>query len=207
MKFILARKERMTQIFDQDGRVWAGTILSAGPVTVTQVKTPEVDGYSAVQVGFDDQKVERVNKAQLGHAKGKGFKVMKEFRFENASDVGDLAVGSEITLDTFAAGDGVEVVGTSKGHGFAGVVKRHGFHGGRRSHGQKHSEREPGSIGGGGRAGGRVAKGLRMGGRMGNDRVTVKNLKVLHVDAKSGQIIISGAIPGAPGSLVEIVSK
>ncbi len=98
-------------------------------------------------------------------------------------------------------------MGTSKGHGFAGVVKRHGFHGGRRSHGQKHSEREPGSIGGGGRAGGRVAKGLRMGGRMGNDRVTVKNLKVLHVDAKSGQIIISGAIPGAPGSLVEIVSK
>lgn len=207
MKFILARKERMTQVFDEAGRVWAGTILSAGPVTVTQVKTPEVDGYSAVQVGFNDQKVERVNKAQLGHTKGKGFKVMKEFRFENASDVGDLAVGSEITLDTFAAGDGVEVVGTSKGHGFAGVVKRHGFHGGRRSHGQKHSEREPGSIGGGGRAGGRVAKGLRMGGRMGNDRVTVKNLKVLHVDSKSGQIIISGAIPGAPGSLVEIVSK
>jgi large subunit ribosomal protein L3 len=207
MKFILARKERMTQIFDEAGRVWAGTILSAGPVTVTQVKTPEVDGYSAVQVGFGDQKAERVNKAQLGHTKGKAYKVMQEFRFENASDIGDLAVGSEITLDTFAPGDGVEVVGTSKGRGFAGVVKRHGFHGGRRSHGQKHSEREPGSIGGGGRAGGRVAKGLRMGGRMGSDRITVKNLKVLHVDAKSGQIIISGAIPGAPGSLVEIVSK
>jgi large subunit ribosomal protein L3 len=207
MKFILARKERMTQIFDEAGRVWAGTILSAGPVTVTQVKTPEVDGYSAVQVGFGDQKPERVNKAQLGHTKGKAYKVMQEFRFENASDIGDLAVGSEITLDTFAPGDGVEVVGTSKGRGFAGVVKRHGFHGGRRSHGQKHSEREPGSIGGGGRAGGRVAKGLRMGGRMGSDRITVKNLKVLHVDTKSGQIIISGAIPGAPGSLVEIVSK
>jgi large subunit ribosomal protein L3 len=207
MKFILARKERMTQIFDEEGRVWAGTVLSAGPVTVTQVKTPEVDGYSAVQVGYDDQKPARINKAQLGHLKGKAFKVLQEFRFENASDLGDLAVGSEITLDTFAPGDGVEVVGTSKGRGFAGVVKRHGFHGGRRSHGQKHSEREPGSIGGGGRAGGRVAKGLRMGGRMGSDRITVKNLKVLHVDAKSGQIIISGAIPGAPGSLVEIVSK
>jgi large subunit ribosomal protein L3 len=207
MKFILARKERMTQIFDEAGRVWAGTVLSAGPVTVTQVKTPEVDGYSAVQVGFGDQKPERVNKAQLGHTKGKAYKIMQEFRFENASDIGDLAIGSEITLDTFAPGDGVEVVGTSKGRGFAGVVKRHGFHGGRRSHGQKHSEREPGSIGGGGRAGGRVAKGLRMGGRMGSDRITVKNLKVLHVDTKSGQIIISGAIPGAPGSLVEIVSK
>jgi large subunit ribosomal protein L3 len=207
MKFILARKERMTQVFDEAGRVWAGTVLSAGPVTVTQVKTPEVDGYSAVQVGFGDQKPERVNKAQLGHTKGKAYKIMQEFRFENASDIGDLAIGSEITLDTFAPGDGVEVVGTSKGRGFAGVVKRHGFHGGRRSHGQKHSEREPGSIGGGGRAGGRVAKGLRMGGRMGSDRITVKNLKVLHVDTKSGQIIISGAIPGAPGSLVEIVSK
>ncbi|MDR3547823.1 MAG: 50S ribosomal protein L3 [Candidatus Pacebacteria bacterium] len=204
MKFILARKERMTQLFDEQGRVWAGTVLSAGPVTVTQVKTPETDGYSAVQVGYDTQKPERLNKAQIGHLKGKAFKVLKEFQVENPSD---FAVGSEITLDTFAPGDGVEVIGTSKGRGFAGVVKRHGFHGGRRTHGQKHSEREPGSIGGGGRAGGRVAKGLRMGGRMGSDRVTVKNLKVLHVDAKNGQIIVSGAIPGAPGSLVEIVSK
>lgn len=194
----------MTQLFDEQGRVWAGTVLSAGPVTVTQVKTPETDGYSAVQVGYDTQKPERLNKAQIGHLKGKAFKVLKEFQVENPSD---FAVGSEITLDTFAPGDGVEVIGTSKGRGFAGVVKRHGFHGGRRTHGQKHSEREPGSIGGGGRAGGRVAKGLRMGGRMGSDRVTVKNLKVLHVDAKNGQIIVSGAIPGAPGSLVEIVSK
>ncbi len=150
---------------------------------------------------------ERLSKAVLGHLKGKAFKVIKEFRSENAADFADLSVGTEITLDSFAVGDGVEVVGTSKGRGFAGVVKRHGFHGGRRSHGQKHSEREPGSIGGGGRAGGRVAKGLRMGGRMGGDRVTVKNLQVLHVDSAKGEIIISGAIPGAPGSLVEIVSK
>ena len=193
----------MTQIFQEDGRVKAGTVLVAGPVTVTQVKTTEKDGYSAVQVGYDAQKAERVNKAQR---ETKAFKFVKEFRMENPADLGDLAVGSEITLDTFAVGDGVQVVGTSKGRGFAGVVKRHGFHGGRRSHGQKHSEREPGSIGGGGRAGGRVAKGLRMGGRMGSDRITVKNLEILHIDKARGEIIISGAIPGAPNSLVEIVS-
>ena len=194
----------MTQIFQEDGRVKAGTVLVAGPITVTQVKTPEVDGYSAVQVGFNPQKAERVNKPQRAD---KSYMIVKEFRAENPADLADLAVGSEITLDTFAVGDGVNVVGTSKGRGFAGVVKRHGFHGGRRSHGQKHSEREPGSIGGGGRAGGRVAKGLRMGGRMGSDRVTVKNLEILHVDVARGEIIVSGAIPGAPNSLVEIVGK
>jgi len=203
MKFILARKGRMTQIFNEKGEVFAGTVVTAGPIVVTQVKTAEgADGYSAVQVAFQDQKEARVNKPQLGHTKGKAYKVMKEFR----TDAGELAVGSEITADTFAEGDVVVVTSTSKGHGFAGVVKRHGFHGGRRSHGQKHSEREPGSIGGGGRAGGRVAKGMRMGGRMGSDRVTIKNLKVLKVDAATGQMIISGAIPGAPGALVEIRS-
>jgi large subunit ribosomal protein L3 len=204
MKFILARKGRMTQIFQEDGRVKAGTVLVAGPVTVTQLKTAEKDGYSAVQVGLNPQKAERVNKPQRAD---KAFMIVKEFRTENPADLADLTVGSEITLDTFAVGDGVNVVGTSKGRGFAGVVKRHGFHGGRRSHGQKHSEREPGSIGGGGRAGGRVAKGLRMGGRMGTDRVTVKNLEILHVDVARGEIIVSGAIPGAPNSLVEIVGK
>jgi len=139
----------------------------------------------------------------FGHGKGKAYKVVKEFRVENP---GEYEVGKEIGLDTFQVGDGVTVAGTVKGRGFAGVVKRHGFHGGRRSHGQKHSEREPGSIGGGGRAGGRVIKGMRMGGRMGGNRVTVENLKVLHIDADKGEIIISGAVPGARGTLVEIVS-
>lgn len=203
MKFILARKDRMTQIFDDQGRVWAGTILKLANVEVTQVKTVEKDGYEAVQVGFGEQKEARVNKAQLGHTKGKAFKVMKEFR----GAVGDLAVGVAVTADAFEAGDAITVSGTSKGHGFAGVVKRHGFHGGRRSHGQKHSEREAGSIGGGGRAGGRVAKGMRMAGRMGNDRVTVPNLKVLRVDMERGEMIVSGAVPGAPGSLVEVVAQ
>jgi large subunit ribosomal protein L3 len=203
MKFLLARKGRMTQIFQEDGQVKAGTVLTAGPVTVTQVKTAEKDGYSAVQLGLDTQKAERVNKAQRAD---KAFKILKEFRSEDAADFGDLVVGAQIDMDTFAVGDSIQVVGTSKGRGFAGVVKRHGFHGGRRSHGQKHSEREPGSIGGGGRAGGRVAKGLRMGGRMGGDRITVKNLEILHIDKARGQIIVSGAVPGAPGSLVEILS-
>ncbi|MBU0750420.1 50S ribosomal protein L3 [Patescibacteria group bacterium] len=204
MKFILARKERMTQIFSEDGTVFAGTVLKTVPNVVTQVKSAETDGYTAVQVGFEDQKAERLSKAVLGHLKGKALRVLKEFRVE---DTADYAVGTEVALDTFAAGDEVSVAGTTKGKGFQGVVKRHGFHGGRRSHGQKHSEREPGSIGGGGRAGGRVAKGMKMGGRMGGDRVTVTGLKVLHVDTAKGEIIISGAVPGAKGTLVEVVSK
>jgi large subunit ribosomal protein L3 len=201
MKFILARKERMTQIFDEKGVVHAGTILKAGPIVVTQVKTKDSkDGYAAVQVGYDAQKVERVNKAQRAT---KAFKVLKEFAIDNA---GEFEVGKEITLDTFAPGDVVRVVGTSKGRGFAGVVKRYNFRGGPRSHGQKHSEREPGSIGGGGRAGGRVIKGMRMGGRMGGERIVLSNLKVLHVDTKTGEMIVKGAVPGANGSLVEVTS-
>jgi large subunit ribosomal protein L3 len=204
MKFLLATKSHMTQLFDEQGRVWAGTVLKAAPLTVTQVKTADgKDGYSAVQVGFGTQKPERLSKAVRGHLKDKSFKTLKEFRIE---DTADYEVGKEIGIDTLTVGDGVTVVGTSKGRGFAGVVKRHGFHGGRRTHGQKHSEREPGSIGGGGRAGGRVAKGLRMAGRMGNDRVTVEGLKVLHVDTQKGEIIISGAVPGARGSLVEVIA-
>jgi len=190
----------MTQIFDDQGVVHAGTVLKAGPITVTQVKSKDTkDGYAAVQVGFDTQTLKRLAKPQHG----KAFKVLKEFEVENP---GEFTVGTEITLEAFAPGDAVRVAGTSKGKGFQGVVKRHGFHGGRRSHGQKHSEREAGSIGGGGRAGGRVAKGMRMAGRMGGDRVTVENLKVLHINPKSGEMIISGAIPGAKGSLVEITS-
>lgn len=204
MKFILATKDRMTQLFDEQGIVHAGTVLKTTPVTVTQVKTADgKDGYAAVQVGYGEQKVERLSKPVVGHLKGRAFKTIKEFRVENPAD---YTVGSEIAIDSFAPGDEVVVAGTAKGRGFAGVVKRHGFHGGRRTHGQKHSEREPGSIGGGGRAGGRVAKGLRMAGRMGGNRVTVKGLKVLHVDAAKGEIIISGAVPGARGSLVEIIA-
>lgn len=204
MKFILARKERMTQIFTDEGRAFAGTVLKAGPITITQIKSPENDGYASVQVGFDAQKPERLSKPLRGHLQGKAFKVLREFR---VSDPAEFSVGTEIAADTFAVGDKVQVSGNTKGRGFAGVVKRHGFHGGPRTHGQKHSEREPGSIGGsGGRAGGRVAKGMRMAGRMGGNRVTTKGLKVLIVDARAGEIIVSGAVPGARGTLVEIIA-
>jgi large subunit ribosomal protein L3 len=206
MKFILAKKEGMTRIFTADGRALAGTILTADPVTITMVKTADgVDKYSAVQVGSGVRKTKNISKAVLGHTKGKGYENIREFRDKEGST--QYVVGSEILPDIFAVGDVVQISGLTKGKGFAGVVKRHGFHGGPRTHGQKHSEREAGSIGGsGGRAGGRVAKGMRMAGRMGTDRVTVRNLKVLFVDTVAGKIIVSGAVPGRRGTLLEVVS-
>ncbi|HEY4501374.1 MAG TPA: 50S ribosomal protein L3 [Candidatus Paceibacterota bacterium] len=204
MKFILAKKEGMTRVFGEDGRARAGTILTADPVTVIQVKTKGgKDTYSAIQVGVGVRKTKNISKAVLGHTKGKGYTDIREMRgAEGAS------VGNTIDASVFVVGDVVQVSGITKGKGFSGVVKRHGFHGGPRSHGQKHTERSPGSIGGsGGRAGGRVAKGMRMAGRMGTDRVTVTNLKILVVDAKAGKIIVSGAVPGRRGTLLEVVSK
>lgn len=203
MKFILAKKEGMTQLFGDDGRARAGTILVADPITVTAVKTKDgKDKYSAIQVGFGVRKTNNVSKAVLGHTKGKGYQAIREFRTEDVAEV-----GSEINAGTFAVGDIVSVSGLSKGKGFEGGVKRYGFKGGPRTHGQKHSEREVGSIGGsGGRAGGRVAKGIRMGGRQGYSRVKIENLKVLAVDVAAGKIIVSGAVPGARGTLLEVVS-
>lgn len=193
----------MTQFFDEEGRVFPATLMSAGPVKVLQVKTKERDGYDAIQLGYGEQKESRLSKAERGHTKDLGnFKHLKEVRVANSAEV---KVGDTIDVATFAPGDTITVTGTSKGKGFQGVVKRHGFHGGRRSHGQKHSEREPGSISGsGGRAGGRVAKGMRMAGRMGGDVVTVKNLKVLAIDAENGNLLVKGAVPGRRGSLVTI---
>ncbi len=209
MKFILAKKENMTRIFAEDGNAYAGTILSIEPMTVTQVKsTDSKDGYASVQVGAGVRKTKNISKAVLGHTKGKGYSTIREFRLSADDDSAKtLEVGAIIDASVFAVGDIVRVAGISKGKGFAGVVKRHGFHGGPRSHGQKHTERSHGSIGGsGGRAGGRVVKGMRMAGRMGTDRTTVENLKVLVVDAPAGKIIISGAVPGHRGTLLEVVS-
>lgn len=203
MKFILAKKEGMTRIFGEDGYARAGTILTADPVTVTQVKTKDgKDGYAAVQVGMGVRRTKNISKPVLGHTKDKGYTAIREFRTETSAEV-----GSTIDVSVFSVGDIVQVSGLTKGKGFAGVVKRHGFHGGPRTHGQKHTERSPGSIGGsGGRAGGRVAKGMRMAGRMGTDRVTVTNLKILALDAKAGEIIVSGAVPGRRGTILEVVS-
>ena len=199
MKFILGKKGIMTQIFSEEGRVHPVTIIEAGPITVTQVKTPEKDGYTAVQVGFGAVKEKHLNKAQIGHFKGVGlFAHTLEFRDADAT----LKVGDQLNVSTFAPGDIVRVSGISKGKGFQGGVKRHGFHGGPRTHGQKHSEREVGSIGGGLRT--RVPKGMRMGGRMGSDRITVKNLKVVNVDSEKNLLYVEGAVPGRPGTLLEI---
>lgn len=208
MKFFLGTKQVMTQVFDADGRVHPATILTTEPLTVTQVKTVDTDGYNAVQIGFGVQKEQRVVKAQKGHFKKAGdahFKGTLEFRTE---DTPEQKVGDVVNItDVFAEGDAIEVSGISKGKGFQGVVKRHGFHGGPRSHGQKHDERGGGSIGGGAGDGGRVAKGKKMPGRMGSDRTTVKGLRVLKVDAENNQIFVSGAVPGRRGTLIEIVSK
>lgn len=199
MKFIVGTKEEMTQVFTEGGKVQPATIVKVSPLTVTQLKTAAKDGYAAVQFGFAEKTEKHINKAQ----KTKGlFSSYIEFRTDEAPEV-----GSTVSADTFAEGDVVTASGISKGKGFQGGVKRHGFHGGSRTHGQKHSEREVGSIGGGGRAGGRVVKGMRMGGRMGGDRITVKNLKIVQVDAANGYLLISGAVPGRRGTVIEIVGK
>lgn len=202
MKFMLGTKGRMTQIFDDKGVVTPGTVIMAGPMTVTQVKTKETkDGYAAVQLAFGTRKEKNVSKPVRGHLKDLP---MARFIREYRTEAGDAKRGDTVDLSVFAEGDVVEVSAISKGKGFQGVVKRHGFSGGPRSHGQKNKERAPGSLGGGARAGARVAKGMRMAGRMGNERITVKNLRVLQIDKEAGAIVISGAIPGRPGTLVEI---
>ena len=202
MKYILATKEEMTQFFAPDGKCVAATLLSAGPIVVTQVRTKERDGYEAVQVGFGTQLPKRLNKPQQGALKELGhFRYLREYRPKHGG-IPPVKVGDKVTVDAFAPGDEIAVTGTSKGKGFQGVVKRHGFHGGPRSHGQKHSEREGGSIGGTGIQ--RVLMGTRMPGRMGADTVTVRGLKVLAVDSTNNLLLVSGAIPGRRGALIEI---
>ena len=199
MKFMLGTKGKMTQVFDEKGVVSAATIVLAGPLVATQVKTAGKDGYASVQFGFGIKKEKYLGRPLRGHLKDLApARYLREFPAEG------LERGAKIDVSVFAPGDVVAVSAISKGKGFQGVVKRHGFHGGPRSHGQKNRERSPGSIGGGGRAGGRVVKNMRMAGRMGNDRVTVKNLRVLQVDPATNTLLISGAVPGRPGTLVEI---
>ncbi len=209
MKFILAVKKNMTQVFDDKGLVQPVTVLEAGPVVVTQVKTKEVDGYNAIQVGFGTKKEKNISKAVKGHTKNLGnFRYFKEFRLENDADIKAMAsvkVGDKIDLSNFKAGDIVTASSVSKGKGFQGVVKRHGFKGGPRTHGQKHSEREPGSISGGTRNGGRVPKNMRMAGRTGSDRVTIPGLKVVQVDPSTNELLLIGSMAGRRGTLVEII--
>ncbi len=189
----------MTQVFDEKGVVHPGTIISLFPSQVTQIKTTETDGYSAVQIGYGVQKESRTNRAQKSKGLFQGF---VEFP---VADTSQFTFGTAIDPNNFVVGDRITVSAVSKAKGFQGVVKRHGFHGGFRTHGQKHSEREPGSIGVGGVQ--RVPKGRRMAGRMGGERVTVKNLRVLQIDPTAGILVVSGAVPGRRGTVVEIVGS
>ena len=203
MKSIIGKKIGMTSIFDTAGKQTAVTIIEAGPCVVTQKKTVETDGYNALQIAFGDKKEKHSIKAEVNHfakAQTSPKKVVKEIR---DSEI-DKAVGETITVDIFAEGDSVEVIGTTKGKGFQGVVKRHGFKGvGQQSHGQHDRQRAPGSIGNSSDAS-RVFKGMRMGGRMGQDRVTMKGLKVVKIFAEKNYILISGSVPGHNGSIVLI---
>ena len=203
MKGIIGKKIGMTSIFAEDGKQIACTIIEAGPCTVTQVKTPEVDGYSAVQLALGDKKEKHSTKSEINHyakAQTAPKKFVKEFRNYYL----EAALGTTITLDMFSEGDTVEVVGTTKGKGFQGVVKRHGFSGvGEATHGQHDRSRAPGSIGGSSYPA-RVFKGMRMAGRMGNDRVKTKGLKVLKLFPEKNYLLVSGSVPGHNGSIVLI---
>lgn len=192
----------MTQVFDADGTCHPATILRVSPAVVSRIKTADADGYSAVQLASGEQKAHRIAKAQQGQFKG--ARIVREYRPNPVYNetIDGVSVGDAVDASIFTPGDSVTVSAISKGKGFQGVVKRHGFAGGRRSHGQKHSEREPGSIGATGIN--RVLKGMRMAGRMGGDRITVKNLVVLQVNPQEQIMLIKGAIPGRKGTVVEV---
>jgi large subunit ribosomal protein L3 len=209
---ILGKKLGMTQIFDEKGTVIPVTVVQAGPCRVTQIRTKEKDGYEAVQLGFDE--TSRLKKPQIGHQKdlvrtveeGKRSKTfgLKHLREIRTSDISSYTVGDTVSADQlFNNGDVVDVTGTSKGKGFAGVMKRHNFRGGPRTHGQSDRARAPGSIGSG-TTPGRVVKGLRMAGHMGQERVTTQNLKIVRIDAEKNLVLIKGAVPGSNGGLVLI---
>ena len=203
VKGILGTKLGMTQLWDENNKVVPVTVIQAGPCVVTQVRTPETDGYSAVQMGFGALRAKSVTKPVAGHFDKAGVtprKHLVELRTSNASE---YTIGQEIGADVFAGGDVVDVTGVSKGKGTAGVMKRHGFAGMTASHGTHRKHRSPGSIGGCATPG-RVFKGMRMAGRMGAERATVQNLTVHAVDADKGLLLVKGAVPGNKGSLVVI---
>jgi len=193
----------MTSIFDPEGKQTACTIIEAGPCVVTQVKTKESDGYNALQLSLGDKKEKHSTKAEKNHF-AKAQTAPKKFSKEFRDFAIEKNIGETVTVDIFAEGDKVEVVGTTKGKGFQGVVKRHGFHGvGQQSHGQHDRQRAPGSLGNSSDAS-RVMKGMRMAGRMGNDRVKLKGLKVVKIFADKNYILVSGSVPGHNGSIVLI---
>jgi large subunit ribosomal protein L3 len=207
MTGLLGKKLGMTSIFDEQGEVIPCTVIEAGPCYVTQVRTVELDGYSAIQLGFGAKKERLVNKPLNGHLSKAGVKPLRILREFRAAQPDEIKLGQEVKVDSvFTKGDVVSVVGTSKGKGFQGVVKRHHFGGGVRTHGQSDRERAPGSIGSSSFPS-RVFRGQRMAGRMGGDRVTVRNLKVVGVLPDSNLLLVKGSVPGAINSVLEIHKK
>jgi large subunit ribosomal protein L3 len=202
---ILGTKLGMTQVFDENNRVVPVTVVQAGPNVVTQIRTPEKDGYTAVQLAFGAIDPRKVNKPETGHFAKAGTTPRRHLVELRTTDAGGYELGQEITADVFAVGASVDVVGTSKGKGTAGVMKRHGFHGLGSSHGVQRKHRSPGSIGGCATPG-RVFKGLKMAGRMGHETTTMQNLTVHRVDAERGLLLIKGAVPGPRGGLVVVKS-
>jgi large subunit ribosomal protein L3 len=205
MKGILGRKVGMTQLLTERGEVVPVTIIEAGPCFVTQIKTAETDGYTAIQIGLGETHQKRLTKGQVGHLRSKGkemplVRVLREIRLKN---VADYTVGQKLEADLFTTNERVDVHGISKGRGFQGGVKRHGFHGGPKTHGQSDRLRAPGASSSG-TTPGRIYKGKRMAGHMGNAPVTVSNLRVVLVDAERNLLAVRGGVPGARGSLLVI---
>jgi len=201
MKGLLGEKLGMTQVWDENNRVVPVTVVKAGPCVVTQVKNPEQDGYSSVQIAFGAIDPRKVNKPASGHFAKAGVTPRRHLVELRTDDASEYSVGQELAVDTFEAGQTIDVVGTTKGKGYAGVMKRHGFHGVSSSHGAHKNHRKPGSIGGCATPG-RVFKGMRMAGRMGSNKQTTQNLTIHAVDAENGVLLIKGAVPGPKGGLV-----
>lgn len=202
-KGVLGTKLGMTQVWDSNNRIVPVTVIQAGPCVVTQVRTPDLDGYSAIQIAYGAIEPRKVNKPDAGHFEKAGVTPRRHMMEIRTADASDYALGQEITAETFEAGQLVDVTGTTRGMGFAGVMKRHGFHGLRATHGVQRKHRSPGSIGGCSTPG-RVFKGLKMAGRMGGDRQTTQNLVVHAVDAENGLLLIKGAVPGNKGAVVMV---
>ena len=205
VKGLLGTKLGMTQFWDENNLVVPVTVIAAATNVVTQIRKPEIDGYNAIQVGFGEIEARKVNQPDAGHFAKAGVTPRRHLVEIRTADAASYAIGQELSPELFAAGDEIDVTGTSKGKGFAGVMKRHGFHGVGASHGAHRNHRKPGSIGACATPG-RVFKGTRMAGRMGTDTVTTQNVTVHAVDAEKGLILLKGAVPGAKGSLVVIRS-
>ncbi len=205
-KGILGRKLGMTQIFDDAARAIPVTAIEAGPCRIAQVRTPERDGYSAIQLAFGEIREQKLTKPKLGHLQKSGTGPSRHLVELRIADASRWEVGQELKADVFTAGEKADVIGTSKGKGFAGVMKRHGFHGKPASHGTERKHRSPGSVGAG-TTPHHIFKGQKMAGRMGHERVTILNLEVVRVDAERNLILVKGAVPGPDGGLVIIRSS